>query len=180
MYRFIPVVVLAASFSGNAAAGTREDVLSGAVRCGGITDDRKWLDCFYGSAQPMRSQLGLPPAPPSQTVLVPVVPASPGPPAATAPVATPQRATRGFWDRMLGGQVILAATQVSNYSFDGRGLFTITLANGEIWRQQDDTQLARWKKPPTHYLVTITKGALNSYNLTITDESYIYKVWRLR
>src|ERR1700744_1647390 len=59
-----------------ALAGPRDDVLYGISRCGGIADDRTWLDCVYGAAQPMRAQLGLPPAPVSQQKLVP--PAFPG------------------------------------------------------------------------------------------------------
>ncbi len=59
-----------------AMAGPRDDVLYGISRCGGISDDRTWLDCVYGAAQPMRAQLGLAPAPASQQKLVP--PAMPG------------------------------------------------------------------------------------------------------
>ncbi len=54
-----------------AAADPRQDVMSGAQRCAGIADNRVWLDCFYGSAQPMRALLGLPPAPINQQRLVP-------------------------------------------------------------------------------------------------------------
>ena len=31
---------------------TRDQVMDGAARCEGIPDNRVWLDCFYGSAQP--------------------------------------------------------------------------------------------------------------------------------
>src|ERR1700693_4696607 len=73
---------LAAALSALAApaeAAPRDDVLYGISRCGGIADDRTWLDCVYGAAQPMRAQLGLPPAPAAQQKLVP--PAIPGTPA---------------------------------------------------------------------------------------------------
>src|SRR5882672_10186944 len=60
------------SSSGPALADpTRDAVMSGAGRCEGIPDNRVWLDCFYGSAQPMRVLLGLSPAPVTQTRLVP-------------------------------------------------------------------------------------------------------------
>ena len=49
---------------------TRDDVMLNLQRCSGITDNRTWLNCFYGAAQPMRAQLGLPPAPDSQVSLV--------------------------------------------------------------------------------------------------------------
>jgi hypothetical protein len=71
-------------------ADARQDVLSAAQRCAGIADDRTWLDCFYGSAQPMRARLGLPPAPLNQQRLVPgmgVAPAYAAPAYAAPPPA---------------------------------------------------------------------------------------------
>src|ERR1700761_4863169 len=76
---FVASLGLAVSLSAMAVpamAGPRDDVLYGVSRCGGIADDRTWLDCVYGAAQPMRAQLGLPPAPAAQQKLVP--PAMPG------------------------------------------------------------------------------------------------------
>ena len=75
---------------------TRDQVMDGAARCEGIPDNRVWLDCFYGSAQPMRAQLGLSPAPESQTRLVPAQGASyggavsGGAPVARRPTAKPK------------------------------------------------------------------------------------------
>jgi hypothetical protein len=68
----LPIVLCAWSLViGAAQADTREDVLNAISRCGGISNDRTWLDCVYGAAQPMRGQLGLTPAPASQQALVP-------------------------------------------------------------------------------------------------------------
>ena len=82
-------------------AATRDDVMYAASRCGGIEDSRTWLDCYYGAAQPMRAELGLPPAPVSQQNLVPAaipgVPAPPSQAAATPPSPPPQK---GFFDRL--------------------------------------------------------------------------------
>lgn len=56
---------------GTAVAGARDDVKAGAARCDSISDDHTWLNCYYGAAQPVRAELGLPPAPDSQQHLVP-------------------------------------------------------------------------------------------------------------
>ena len=61
----------------------------GAQRCAGIADDRTWLDCFYGSAQPMRAQLGLPPAPANQQRLVPQLAPAYAAPTYAAPAYAP-------------------------------------------------------------------------------------------
>src|ERR1700722_21005632 len=76
-------------------AGPRDDVLYGISRCGGIANDRTWLDCVYGAAQPMPATLGLPPAPASQQALVPPpIPGQAAPQAqamAAPPAMSPQQ-----------------------------------------------------------------------------------------
>ena len=169
-----------------AMAGTREDVLAGAVRCGGITDDRAWLDCYYGAAQPMRGQLGLPPAPASQTRLVTGGTAAPAPakapPPAKAAVAPPvPRKSNGIMGDIFGGQALLSNVRASAYQFDKRGIFTITLGNGQVWRQeQGDNSFAAWHEPAARYLVTIRQGALGSVFLFVLGVFFVYKVRRVK
>src|SRR5438067_13647330 len=68
------LVVGGALTPGLALADAREDVISGLTRCAALTEDRQWLDCYYGAAQPMRAWLGLSPAPQSQLKLLSVQP----------------------------------------------------------------------------------------------------------
>ena len=60
---------------GVALADTREDVVAGLTRCAALTDDRQWLDCYYGAAQPARASLGFRPALPDQVRLAQSPPA---------------------------------------------------------------------------------------------------------
>src|ERR1700722_6610725 len=94
-----------------ALADARQDVMSAAQRCAGIADDRTWLDCFYGSAQPMRTRLGLSPAPASQTQLVPASGPADVPPAQARPVAGPPppmpEAPSGF-GHLFGGKPLVS------------------------------------------------------------------------
>ena len=162
--------------AGAAGADTRGDVLAGIARCGAIADDHTWLNCVYGAAQPMRGQLGLPPAPASQTSLVPAATAS-SPRFAAAPVAEPKK-SGGFFAYMLGGDMVIKAMPLSSYDFDSHGYFTATLANGQIW-VQGDGPLAHWRGPANQYIASISKGAMGSFNLTIADENAQYKVKRI-
>lgn len=66
-----------------AQARPRDDVMSGAFRCASIGDTRTWLDCYYGSAQPLRAALSMPPAPSAQTRLAAQPPAGPVAPSDT-------------------------------------------------------------------------------------------------
>jgi hypothetical protein len=155
-----------------ALAAARDDVLYGISRCGGIPDDRTWLNCVYGAAQPMRAQLGLPPAPASQTSLVPpAIAGTPAPPArsfGTQAAAPPPPAEQpGFFTRMFTPKHEAAEppTRMVTYKFDAAGHFTVKLANGETWDQeQGDSAVARWNKPANTYAVQIEPSS-STYHL---------------
>src|SRR4051812_17248745 len=140
----------------------RDEVMSGAARCAGIADNRTWLDCFYGSAQPMRVLLGLPPAPPAQVKLVP-------PPGAAymgreaARYASPAPNSRGFLADILGSSKPVASdVPMASYKFERDGTFTVLLRNGQTYRQMEsDLVFAKWTKPASTYLVTVTSAAEN-------------------
>ena len=159
-------------------AAPRDDVKAGAGRCDGIADDRAWLDCYYGAAQPMRAKLGLAPAPASQQALVP--PPAPGAPA-LAPFQlgnTDTSGRPGFFGRLMAHTVVKAEPPVrmKSYTFDRTGFFTVTLANGEVWQQSTvDSVQANWRNRPESYVVTIEPGSKMNVNGHET-----YQVERIR
>jgi hypothetical protein len=177
--------VLLAAFCHSAQADTRGDVKGALNRCDVFADDRTWLNCIYGAVQPMRGKLGLPPAPASQTNLVPSAGAMPQyapqpmPQMASAPPPMQQRnGGESFMSFMAGGQKVLTNVPLTAYSTDQDGLFTITLANGEVWHEMSGSPLPHWHGPASHYLVSITKGSMDSFNLSI--EGIQYKAKRVR
>ena len=155
---------------GAVAEPTRDEVMSGAARCAGIADNRTWLDCFYGSAQPMRTLLGLSPAPPGQIKLVP-------PPGAayvspeTSRYAPPPAKSRGFLADVLGSSKPVASdVPMTAYKFGRDGKFTVILKNGQSYRQEEsDLVFAKWNRPASTYLVTIV-GASDNFVLKVKDE----------
>jgi hypothetical protein len=160
-------------------ADARDDITAAFSRCGVFADDQTWLNCIYGAVQPMRNKLGLPPAPASQTNLVP----SPAlmPQVAPPPAPTRERENKGgVLSFLVGGQKVLANVPLTAYSMDRNGLFTITLANQEVWREVAGSPLPHWREPASHYAASISKGALNSFNLIIVGEGIQYKVQRMR
>jgi hypothetical protein len=67
---------------------------------------------------------------------------------------------------------------VASVSYDGRGRFTITLDNGQVWRQLDgDTALLKGTRFPA---VRISRGALGSYDLNIVGRNASYRVSRVQ
>ena len=178
MKRILFVALGLASLALPAMAAPRDDVLYGVSRCGGIADDRTWLDCVYGAAQPMRAKLGLPPAPASQQALVP--PPVPGQAAPAMVMAGPQgkplteAEQRDFAEytrmsvvprfvlKMFNPTEIKPEppTTLKTYKFDAAGYFLVTLANGETWRQSaSDVMKARWNKPPQTYTAQIVPNS---------------------
>src|SRR5579872_866593 len=166
--------------TGALADPTRDEVMSGAARCAGIADNRSWLDCFYGSAQPMRALLGLAPAPPAQTRLVP-------PPGAAyvspeAPRYAPRaEKSRGFLGDILGSSKPVAAdVPMASYKFGRDGFFTVVLKNGQSYRQEEsDLVFAKWNRSPSTYLVTVI-GASDKFVLKVKDEpGFVFHVRRL-
>jgi hypothetical protein len=155
---------------GALADPARDEVMSGAARCAGIADNRAWLDCFYGSAQPMRALLGLAPAPPAQIKLVP-------PPGAAyvspdAPRYMPRaEKSRGFLRDILGSSKPVAAdVPMASYKFGRGGFFTVVLKSGQSYRQEEsDLVFANWSRSPSTYLVTIV-SASDKFILKVKDE----------
>lgn len=64
-------------------------------------------------------------------------------------------------------------------AYNPNGKFTVTLDNGQVWRQLDaDTGSARFKK--TGDVVIISRGVLGSYNLVVDGRNSLFKVKRLK
>jgi hypothetical protein len=164
--------------AGPALAGARDDVMSGASRCAGINDDRSWLDCYYGAAQPMRAQLGLVPAPAAQLAKVPFASAAArvAPPAHTAASSSAPR-NGGFMDSLFGASPGL--TTITSYRFDRRGFFTVTLGNGQTWQQvNDDTNFAHWREVGSKYRVSVEER-FGQPRLTVDNDGQAYIVRRV-
>lgn len=140
----------------------RNRVMSQAVACPPQSDARAWLTCYYQAARPMRVHLGLE-SPPAAAPVQPLAPAQAAPP---VPAIT---ATARYPARMV------------SYTFNSLGYFTVTLANGEVWKQiSGDTTFAHWKKKPENYLARVSHGWLGSRNLEVQGEPGLFRVQRLR
>jgi hypothetical protein len=175
MRKILAAFVLLLSGGAALADPTRDQVMSGAARCDAITDNRTWLDCFYGSAQPMRAELGLPAAPPNQVWLVPRDNGQ-RPRVATAPA----QEDGGFLGDLFGN-LKYGNQHMRDYRFKGDGTFVVSLANGQVWQQIGDAAVrAKWDKPPEGYVVDIYSAVLGGYNMRVRGESRSYKVRLVR
>lgn len=148
-----------------AEADQRDLVLERISRCYSLPDTRQYLECLYGAAQPLRSELGLPQAP--QAASFASLFAQPAPPVVRAPSA-PQPASMsqpaekpGFLGSLFaeavgiktirvppeqfglrtarpgpGNNVDHITARMTAYTLDRKtGAFTVTLENGQVWRR---------------------------------------------
>lgn len=139
----------------------RDQVMTEAFRCNILDSEKQWLDCYYAAANSVRARLGLSVVPRNAAPVE-----SSGPlRSATAPVQASRKA---------------GSYRLSSYAFDRYGIFTVTLENGEVWRQvSSDSSFARWKGPAPRYVVRITPGLLGSFNLQVQNAAGLYKVRRI-
>jgi hypothetical protein len=171
-------------------ADTRVIVQDRMSRCYAIADTRQYLDCLYGAVQPLRSELGLPAAPQALTFAPTYARAEPTAPRPAETKAEGSRSTgpvASFFnvrkDKVAaeqfglpnarpgsGANVDHITAKMKSYSFDRRtALFTVTLENGQVWRQSSaDGNLTVWRNPPSSYTATIVYGAWGSYDMTLS------------
>jgi hypothetical protein len=155
----------------------RDAVMDGVFRCNSL-QGQAWLNCYYGAAQPMRAQLGLAPAPQSQTGLArqPVAAANPGglPP-------MPRRS--GFLSGIVGGDDALVRNlAITDYQKQSNGSFRVTLADGEVWEQTTEDAYVhspRIKGSPAGHTVTVKSGIMDSYDMDFSGADGFFKVHRL-
>ena len=171
-----------------ALADAREDVIAGVTRCAALSDDRQWLDCYYGAAQPLRAQLGLSPAPQAQIKLLESLPRA----GTTALPSTVTRAAvrtgpppmpkRSSIFALFSGDELASNVPLQSYDING-GAFTVTLNDGQVWQQTPEDAAkrpVRWREPAKAMRVSITQGAMGSFNLVVGDENRAYKVKRIK
>lgn len=177
--------------AGAAHADARQDVVNQLARCAVLNDDRQWLDCYYGAAQPLRSELGLSPAPqanmpvlrspPISSIPTRVAPAAHAAPVAVAHSGPPPMPKRGGLFDVFGGDNVVRSAPVRSVTRGGDH-FTLTLADGQVWEQTpaDNGKPLSWNGSTEDMRVTIAQGAMHTFNLTVDGDKTSYKVKRVR
>src|SRR5579863_2673729 len=102
----------------------REEVMAAAARCYVVKEDKAWLDCYYGSAESLRSLLGLPPF-----LRFRAVDASAAEPGANFRTDFPNPDSSVV---PMPGNMGRIVSRMASYSFDWNKIFTVTLTNGQI------------------------------------------------
>ena len=160
------------------AAGAQDSLPSQVTACLQITGMLQRLACYDRVAHAISPA----PATRSNPVPKPLASAPPAAAGAVPPVAV-MAPPSGLGSERLPQAVspsrvpqqLLAG--VASISYDARGHFTVTLDNGQVWRQlEGDTTMLTGSRIST---VRITRGALGSYDLNVVGRNASYRVTRL-
>lgn len=154
-------------------------------RCLGIPGVLQRLNCYDSVAKgagipPMASAAPVPhtaaPAPAYRAPSAPVYPAPVPAYVPPAPSLGSERLPSAVAAARRPENAVTAG--VIKVVYDGTGRFTITLDNGQVWRQLsgDQSMLHGTRFSTAH----ITRGALGSYDLTVDSRNASYRVTRLQ
>jgi hypothetical protein len=151
-------------FAVHAAAG--ENLSAAILNCSAQTDERAQLACYNQIAARLKTEA-------APSAVQKPAPETAHPRADFGEDSIPFQAHRAETpDQITAG--------VTKASFNFFHRFTVTLDNGQIWRQDDsDTAIARFDKNKPQ-IVTIKRGFLGSFRLTIQDEWGTFSVKRIR
>lgn len=145
---------ISAFIAGPAHGQATREVLSEIAKCAGIASSPERLKCFDTAVQRARDALGEQPAREDDF-------GKPPPPRAD--------------------EIAQITATVLELSRTARGRAVFILDNGQTWRQLDaDGTEVRDPAPGKMLNVTIAKGVLGSYNLTLAGRNASIKVRRLK
>jgi hypothetical protein len=192
---FIGLTLLLAGTA--AQADPRDEALSAVLRCSGMSDKAQRLVCYDSAVVRVPGALNAPVAPPPVASAAPPVRrersggfiaslfgSTPG----RGPQTTP--AQFGIESIADGGKLMElgpidgdALDQISarlvNYDVTG-GFMSVTLDNGQVWRQVSGEPVGHLGQATSSYMVTIARGSAGTYIMKLSHFARALPVRRLR
>lgn len=176
--RYLIVVAIALSCAAPVHADASRDALAQIAKCADIADAGARLRCFDAALPGVKQALAGPgaptPAAEEKSFLEWFGFAKPN------PVKTPEEFGKAA-PAPEPGEVTQIAAGVIELTKNARGKAFFILDNGQVWRQIDADSTMVFDPPAgTKMKVTIAKGFLSSFNLTIAGLNGLIKVTRIR
>ena len=172
-----------------------QDVLEALGRCAAIADNGQRLACYDALAPHVKDALAAPPEalPGNRTPsaeeqrswfgfdLSGLFGASPAQQTTPQQFGSDRLASTQAKEQAAAAEVDSITACVSEASYTPFGKFIVFLDNGQIWRQiEGDADHAIFRKPAKDNKVTISRGFIGSYNLSLNDSDKVFKVTRVK
>ena len=174
--RLLPLALVLSFLAGPAYADATRDALAEMAKCADIADAALRLKCFDEAVPRAKSALAAPPpeTPTKSGFLEWFGFSRPQPTTKPEDFGKPP-------PESLPGEINEVTANVLEFAKNPRGKSVFILENGQVWRQLDsDGTLVIDPPQGTTMKVTIERGALGSYNLTIAGRNGLIKVFRLK
>lgn len=155
------LIVAGIVLAGLAHAAPGQELINGLKACRARTNAAARLACFDA----LVSQLDTPAIAPPKVTNVPA-PGFGGENLARAKAAPPPEES--------------ISAGVAKVSFNAIKYFTVVLDNGQVWRQSESNTVVAHFSDSKPNVVKISKGFLDTYNLTIEGAWGTYKVKRIK
>ncbi|HEY0300280.1 MAG TPA: hypothetical protein VGC36_03040 [Rhizomicrobium sp.] len=159
-----------------AQAAPEASLASAILDCAAQQGEAAQLACYNRIAAQLKAA---PPAPSAPIVATPppqIAAQAPPPP----PTAAGTESAFGLPAAEASGRLDRITAKVANVSYNFFRVFTVTLDNGQVWRQiEGDGEVARFKNDHTE-TVTISRGFLNGFNLAIEGGRGKFPVKRIK
>ena len=190
--KLAPLTVVALFvFTTGALANARDDVLEAMGRCAAVADAQQRLACYDKVAPRLKQAIA---TPPSSLDHEPTKSEQEswfgfdigdlfggGSSAPTTPEQFGKERTQEHKAIREREEIESISAGVTEVAFTPFGQFIVFLDNGQVWRQlQGEPERAHFRSNAKDNQVTISRGALGSYNLKLNDSVKIYKVTRVK
>jgi len=196
---FLAASAIAAATPALAQQAAPDDLLKAMSQCAMITDSQSRLACYDGLAPRVKAAMAAPPA--SQVAarhepteeeqkswfgfdmgdLFGESPAVQTTPEQFGTERTPATQAAREVRQEEKKEIDEISAKLTEYAYNPFGKFIVFLDNGQVWKQiPGDSDQAIFHRQAAENTVTISRGALGSYNLQINDGSHVYKVTRIK
>lgn len=194
------IMVVLAALPATALAGPRDDVVDVLVKCTDVAGGVARLDCYDRLAPQLKAAARTPPGvdkatqtggqtsssnaqPPSGQAAAPQQESSflgsLNPFGGGAPESAPSARQMAY--QPMGQEILPVAIGVADYTVAPSGAFTVTLDNGQVWREHNGNFATPPFKPDGKNIVIIEHGLFGSYNLTLKGNyGKLFKVVRVK
>lgn len=176
---------------GTAVAASRDEVMEAMGHCASIADDKGRLACYDALAPRVRDALATPPASLDHEPTKEEQQSwfgfnigslfGGGSTAPTTPEQFGKERTQEAEQARQHEEIDSISAGVTEVAFTPFHQFILFLDNGQVWRQmQGDADRAQFRSKASDNKVTISRGSLGSYNLTINGSAKLFKVTRVK
>lgn len=190
----VAYAVILSGLTTAAAADPADDMAAGLQKCGAMTDATSRLACYDALSKNAQQEAHAQPAPDASHPptkeqeeswfgfdVANLFHSSPAQQTTPQQFGSENLPSTKAKEEAVETELESISAGVSKYGYTKFGKFFVFLDNGQVWRQIDgDADQAHFRRVAANNKVTIERGLIGSYNMTINDSDRVFKVTRVK